>query len=462
MTLRFHPLAGIFPLIEGVAFEELTADIAANGLKDPITLHQGMIVDGRNRYRACLSAGIELKYEILGVPIELTGRVIAAALEGHPLTQDDQDWLPRALAHLPATFPVEGVPGVDALAFVVSRNLHRRHLTDDQRRMVAARLVTAERGRPSENTAIGGISRRDAAALMAADVAGVERARTVVGRGLPEVAHAVDAGALSVRAAAEIATLPAQMQRDVLSAIAESAETGAAFRAVVKERRALQQLEKKERRIERERELGGRLMAWPTKIYGVIYADPEWRFEPYSRETGMDRAADNHYPTSPTNDIVLRPVGSIAAKDSVLFLWGTAPMIKAALRVMEGWGYEYVTQIIWHKIRPGEQRGSGYWVTGEHEILLIGKRGNIPAPAPGTQWPSVIAAPVGEHSEKPEIFAELIEAYFPTLPKIELNARIARPGWDRWGLEAPDEDETDASPQPLDIAVSDFSREFLQ
>jgi N6-adenosine-specific RNA methylase IME4 len=72
-----------------------------------------------------------------------------------------------------------------------------------------------------------------------------------------------------------------------------------------------------------------------------------------------------------------------------------------------------------------------------HEILLIGTRGAIPAPAQGTQQNSVIAAFVGEHSAKPAAFAKMIERHFPTLPKIELFARKAREGWARWGFEAP-------------------------
>ena len=64
---------------------------------------------------------------------------------------------------------------------------------------------------------------------------------------------------------------------------------------------------KAERRAAREAELGGRIRALPDKRYGVILADPEWRFEPYSRETGMDRAADNHYPTSTTAEITASP-----------------------------------------------------------------------------------------------------------------------------------------------------------
>lgn len=191
--------------------------------------------------------------------------------------------------------------------------------------------------------------------------------------------------------------------------------------------------DKKERRSERERELGTKQAALPEKRYGIIYADPEWRFEVYSRETGMDRSADNHYPTSITDNICARPVASIAADDCVLFLWATVPMLPDALRVMSAWDFAYKSHCIWAKDRIG----TGYWFRNQHEILLVGTRGNVPAPAMGTQIESLVDAPVGKHSAKPAKFYELIELYFPNLPKIELNARAARPGWDAWGLEAP-------------------------
>src|SRR5262249_46866246 len=155
-------------------------------------------------------------------------------------------------------------------------------------------------------------------------------------------------------------------------------------------------------------------------------ADPEWRFEPWSRETGMDRAADNHYPTNCTEVIASRDVASIAAHDCVLFLCATAPMLPHALTVMAAWGFDYRSHLVWIK----DKIGTGYWFRNGHELLLVGVRGNVPAPAPGTQRSSWIECGVGVHSAKPEYFHELIEAYFPTLPKIELNRRgPAREGW---------------------------------
>jgi N6-adenosine-specific RNA methylase IME4 len=210
---------------------------------------------------------------------------------------------------------------------------------------------------------------------------------------------------------------------------------------VVNPMRDLTQEEKKAKRETRERELGLRQQGLPDKKYGVIYADPEWRFEVWSRETGMDRAADNQYPTSILDEIKARPVKEIAAADCVLFLWATRPMLRAAIDLLEHWGFDYKTDFCWAK----DKIGTGYWGRDKHEHLLVGTIGSPPAPAMGTQWDSLLEAPREGHSAKPEIFAEMIETYFPTMPKIELNRRgPPRPGWDAWGNEAEETIEPDA------------------
>ena len=192
-------------------------------------------------------------------------------------------------------------------------------------------------------------------------------------------------------------------------------------------------IDKKQYRANRELSLAEMQSALPEKKYGVILADPEWHFKVRSAQTGMDRHAGNHYPTSGTDEICVRPVESIAADDCALFLWGTVPMLPDALRVMDAWGFDYKSHCMWRK----DKIGTGYWFRNAHELLLVGTRGKIPAPAMGEQWESVIDAAVAKHSAKPDVFYNLIEEYFPNLPKIELNARRARDGWDAWGLEAP-------------------------
>jgi N6-adenosine-specific RNA methylase IME4 len=201
------------------------------------------------------------------------------------------------------------------------------------------------------------------------------------------------------------------------------------------ERRELVVAAKRERRTEREIELAAFQAALPQKRLGVVYADPAWRFAPWSEETGSDRAADNHYATSTLTQIKALDVPSIAADDSVLFLWATVPMLLEALEVMAAWGFAYKTHFVWAKDRVG----TGYWNRNQHEVLLVGTRGNPPAPAPGAQWPSLIEAAVLDHSRKPDEAYELIESYFPHLLKIELFCRgPARASWSAWGNEALD------------------------
>jgi N6-adenosine-specific RNA methylase IME4 len=165
----------------------------------------------------------------------------------------------------------------------------------------------------------------------------------------------------------------------------------------------------------------------------VILADPPWRFETWSETGFTSAAAANHYPTSALETIKALDVASIAADDCVLFLWGTVPMTPHALEVMAAWGLTYKSHFAWVKDRSG----TGYWLRNRHELLLIGTRGDVPAPAPGTQFDSAFEAPAREHTRKLDIVYSMIEGMFPTLPKIELFARAARDGWDCWGNEAP-------------------------
>lgn len=167
----------------------------------------------------------------------------------------------------------------------------------------------------------------------------------------------------------------------------------------------------------------------PSGEYDVIYADPPWRFEPYSRETGMDRAADNHYQTMQLEDIKALQVP--AAKDCALFLWTTSPLLPEGLEVMKAWGFTYKSRCIWHK----HKIGTGYWFRDNAEILLVGTKGNIRAPAQGKQYPSVFSERQGKHSAKPFAFHEMIEEYYPEARKLEMFAREKFEGWDAWGNE---------------------------
>jgi N6-adenosine-specific RNA methylase IME4 len=108
-------------------------------------------------------------------------------------------------------------------------------------------------------------------------------------------------------------------------------------------------------------------------------------------------------------------------------------MVPAALEVMAAWGFDYRTQLIWAK----DKIGLGEWIRLQHEVLLIGRRGAFPPPPTGVRSPSIITAPRAEHSAKPDVFAEMIERWYPESAKIELFRRgTARRGWGAWGNEA--------------------------
>jgi N6-adenosine-specific RNA methylase IME4 len=371
-----HPAAEMVPLLEGEALDALVADVRTKGLLNPITLFEGKILDGRNRSRACVAAGVEPRF------IEFVGN--------------------------------------DPVAFVISANIERRHLDGSQRAMCAARLATLKLGSNQhriEGAQICAPSQGEVAARLLVSRRLVQRAREVLDSGEPELVRAVDQGAIAVSLAADLVKLSREIQLE----------------AAREPTRALL-LIKQKLRAEREAALAQRQLALPNERFGVVYADPPWRFEPYNRETGLNVAPDNHYATLTLQAIKELNVVSIAADDSVLLIWATVPTLPQAFETLRAWGFEYKSCFTWGKDRAG----TGYWNRNQTEHLLMGTRGNVPAPAPGTQAASLVLAPVGSHSEKPEAFARLIEAYFPNLPKIELFARRRREGWRVWGAEAPE------------------------
>ena len=100
------------------------------------------------------------------------------------------------------------------------------------------------------------------------------------------------------------------------------------------------------------------------KKYSVIYADPPWRYRVYSKK-GLGRSAESHYPTMSLEEIKALPIGELAAKDCVLFMWITFPCMQEALQVLEAWGFEYkTTAFVWikqNRVSDGLFWGMGYW-----------------------------------------------------------------------------------------------------
>ncbi len=176
-------------------------------------------------------------------------------------------------------------------------------------------------------------------------------------------------------------------------------------------------------------------MGHPAGVYNVIYADPPWEYD----NTGVHGAADHHYPTMPLEDIskLLDDQCIRIADNAVLFLWATNPFLQDAFYVINAWGFEYKTNIVWVKtdlVKPG----SGFYVRGRHELLLICTRGSFTPLDPNIAPPigSVVIAPVQDHSNKPDEFYDIIERLYTGCNYIELFARQRRDGWEGWGHDS--------------------------
>lgn len=185
--VQFHEAANIFPLLDEKAFEELVVDIGKNGLRESIKIMDGLVLDGRNRYRACLHSGSKPRFE--------------------------------------------HVSPEDPIAYVLSLNLHRRHLSSAQSAMCAARaseiyekqakdrMLAGKKQDPPANLPEGthGDARDKAGKAFGVSGKSVDHAKTVIQKGIPELAKAVDEGRMAVSTAALLATEEPEIQIKAIS-----------------------------------------------------------------------------------------------------------------------------------------------------------------------------------------------------------------------------------------------------
>ena len=421
--MEFHEIANIFPLMQGEEYEALKADIETHGLREPIWLHpDGRIIDGRNRYRACLTIDVAPRFR----------------------TWNGQGSL---------------------VAFVVSLNLHRRHLTSSQQAALAVEILpmleaeAKERQRqqalinqpqsrkmeiipPSEK----GKARDHAAALTGTNSRYVSDAKKLKQTASDVFARVVD-GTVSLPEAKKLTRLPEQVRDEVLQKI----ESGEA-RTVKESHRQVKD------------DAIAKRMANPTKSetgdctvvigdarcldlgqfdrYGVIVADPPW---PYDNPKDHDpRMGGYTYQAMMLSEIKAVPVKALATDNAMLFLWGTWPKLLQVVEVMTAWGFDYITGFPWVKMTASEKPvyGIGSWVAGCSEYVLLGRRGNVSPPNVDNRYLGLVGPALG-HSRKPDDVHDIAE----TLPGpyLELFARRTRPGWTVFGNEI---EVTGPSPLP--------------
>jgi len=177
-------------------------------------------------------------------------------------------------------------------------------------------------------------------------------------------------------------------------------------------------------------------MNWPFDnmapfSYDLIMADLPWSFKTYSLK-GKGKSADAHYECQDLDWIKSLPVGDLANKDCLLWLWATNPMLPEALDVMRAWGFKYKTAGHWSKKTKGGKQafGTGYVLRCAGEPFLIGTIGK---PKTSKSVRSVIEGPIREHSRKPEESYAAAEILIPHAKRADLFSRQQRDGWDSWG-----------------------------
>lgn len=170
--------------------------------------------------------------------------------------------------------------------------------------------------------------------------------------------------------------------------------------------------------------------------YGVILADPPWRFELYS-EKGEEKSPQKHYGTMKLADLAALPVAPLANREGcALIMWTTAPVLAWSLKLLDAWGFSYSSAGAWAKQAKGGGGkwtfGTGYRYRSAAEFWLLGTIGQPRQTSRSER--NLIVAPVREHSRKPDAMHEMIERQFAG-PYLELFARERRPGWTVWGNE---------------------------
>ncbi len=404
--LKFHPFANLFPMLSEKELDDLGQDIRANGQVEAIMLHQGMVLDGRNRYTACGKLGLKVRIEVF-------------------------DGSER-----------------EALNHVCSKNLNRRHLNDNDRLRIAANMQKLKLGanqHSNEGRPIGQpsqllndltvvsedapLSQPERADLLKVSERSLRRADTLYSeKGSSELQQAFEAGKVSVSTAADIAeALPKDEQAEI--ARLSEKEILAKAKEIRKEKNEVRRKE----RSDEIRRLAEASTDLPTgQKFPLIYMDPPTKFD----AGDSDRSTENHYPTMTEEEIAALPVSDLALDKAVLLIWTTGPWLAKTIRMIEAWGFEYKSNCCWDK----ETIGLGYWWQNQHEILIAATRGNPVIPENGSiLGPSLYREKKTRHSAKPEYFREMIDRVpeWKDWPKVELFPRgELPPNWKGWGNEA--------------------------
>ncbi len=173
--------------------------------------------------------------------------------------------------------------------------------------------------------------------------------------------------------------------------------------------------------------------------FQTVLADPPWRFMNRTGKMAPEHRRLSRYSTMELSEIKSLPVSNIVREPAHLYLWVPNALLPEGIAVMQAWGFEYKSNIVWHKIRKDggpDGRGVGFYFRNVTELVLFGVRGkHARTLAPGRRQVNFVATQKREHSRKPDELYNVIEACSRG-PFLEMFARDTRKGWTGWGNQA--------------------------
>jgi len=171
--------------------------------------------------------------------------------------------------------------------------------------------------------------------------------------------------------------------------------------------------------------------------YTTILADPPWQFQNRTGKVAPEHDRLRRYETMTVEQLKALPVAAHATDPAHLYLWCPNALLKEGLQIMEAWGFEYKSNIVWYKVRKDggpDGRGVGFYFRNVTELLLFGVRGKMRTLPPARSQVNIYISRKREHSRKPSGIYNIIESCSPG-PYLELFARERISGWESWGLE---------------------------
>jgi len=367
-------------------YEKLKESVLLEGIRDPLVVWNGILLDGYHRYQIAQEHGLEYKF----VEVDLPDKEAA------------KEW-------------------------IITNQLGRRNLTPQEASYYRGKLYESKKRQGARTDLTSGKNYQKSTTAEAIGKQYGVAERTV--RDDAEFSKVVDKITEEIGEEARHAILSGQAnipKKDVEKLIEVKREAPELVKPILQGEVPLHRAKLE---IQKKIAASRPKPAPPEGKYAVIYADPPWPVGSMVMDK-WESPIEEKYPTMSIEEIRQLPIKELAAEQCSLFLWTTHTFLPDALKLIEEWGFKYFCCITWDK-------GNGWTQNGFHkrtEFLLYAYKGGMNVNQYGDAIPTLIFEQKTYHSKKPDTIRDMIKNKTPE-PRIELFARGHYDGWEVWGNE---------------------------